>query len=169
MAQVLRLNIKGAQPGAHGLPKHPVPSAQLDFEGFSGDFNRYRHEELRDEADSAVLLLPIETVRDLQRDGWPVEPGHLGENVTTEGVPYNDLNPGSVWSIGSAVVRVTRACDPCTNLYLLPYVGPTRGPAFVKTMVGRRGWYARVVDPGVVRVGDPIQSVSLPELSPSED
>lgn len=51
---------------------------------------------------------------------------------------------------------ITRPCDPCSNLYLLPYVGERRGPEFMKTMLQRRGWYARVLTPGRVRRGDPI-------------
>ena len=50
-----------------------------------------------------------------------------------------------------------RAGDPCTNLGLLPDVGPERVAELVRTTLGRRGSYARVLEPGQVRAGDPIE------------
>jgi len=157
VASIRQINVKPRRTGEHGLPKHPVPSVELDPAGPRGDFNNYRHETLHDEAESAVLLMPAETLTDLQREGWPVQPGDLGENFTTEGIPYGDFHPGGRVHLGGTVVEVTRACDPCDNLYLLPYVGPKRGPAFLKVMMGRRGWYAKVLKAGTVRVGDPVR------------
>jgi MOSC domain-containing protein YiiM len=49
---------------------------------------------------------------------------------------------------------VTEACDPCDELYSLPYVGKEKGPAFVKTMMGRRGWYAKVLREGEIEPGN---------------
>jgi MOSC domain-containing protein YiiM len=106
-----------------------------------------------------VLVLPVETIEALNRDGWPVRPGDLGENVTTQGVPYDELRPGRRFRVGTALVEISKACDPCTNLYLLPYVGDARGPAFLKAMLGRRGWYARVVRAGRVHRGDVVAEV----------
>ena len=159
MGIVRQINVKARAAGEHGLPKTPVPSVELTSAGPVGDFNRYRHETLHDELDSAVLIVPVETLRDLEREGWPVRPGDLGENFTTEGIPYEAMRPGTRVRLGPAEVQVTRACDPCDNLYLLPYVGPQRGPAFLKVMLGRRGWYARVRTPGTVRAGDPAHAV----------
>jgi MOSC domain-containing protein YiiM len=52
---------------------------------------------------------------------------------------------------------VSKACDPCTILYNLPYVGVERGPEFLRVMQGRRGWYARVLQGGTVRSNTPIE------------
>ncbi len=125
--------------------------------GPDGDFNRWRHEEQHDDESMAVLLMPLETLDDLGREGWPVRPGDLGENVTTRGIPYDEFRPTRAFAIGAARVVVTKACTPCTNLYQLPYVGSERGPAFLKATLNRRGWYARVSDEGEVRVGDSIR------------
>ena len=162
MARVVQINVKGAAPDPVGLPKDPVPTVRIDRQGLAGDFNHYRHETLHDEADSAVLLMPRETIEALDLEGWPIRPGDLGENLTTEGVPYESMGPGRRLQVGEVVLEVTRACDPCTNLYALPYVGKVRGPAFVKTMLGRRGWYAKVLRAGTVRVGDPIAPLEGP-------
>jgi len=55
------------------------------------------------------------------------------------------------------VLEVSKACDPCKTLFTLPYVGKKRGPEFLRTMVGRRGWYARVVQGGIVRAGTAVE------------
>ncbi len=156
---VHRISIKPETPGERGLPKAAVETAIALKGGLRGDFNRYRHEEMHDDSEAALVLLPVETIRDLNREGWPVRAGDLGENITTEGFPYTSFAPGKVYAIGHAVIEITRACDPCTNLYLLPYVGEKRGPAFLKTMVGRRGWYAKTVREGSLRMGDSIKEL----------
>ena len=76
-----------------------------------------------------------------------VKPRTPGEH----GLPKKPVDSATVTRSG-----VSRACDPCTNLYLLPYVGKSKGPQFLKVMLGRRGWYARVLEEGSVRAGDPI-------------
>ncbi len=147
---------KGEVGEERGLPKPASEEIEVDAAGVVGDFNRYRHENLHDDPDSALLLLPEEILAQLWTEGWPVRPGDLGENVSCRGVPYDLLQPGSRVTIGAVGAVITRPCDPCSNLYVLPYVGEERGPEFMKTLLHRRGWYARVLAPGHVRLGDPI-------------
>ncbi len=156
--RVRQLNRKPEVPGQRGLPKVPVPEARVTVRGVEGDFNRYRHEEKADEPAMALLLMPIETIEQFGREGWPVRPGDLGENITTEGVPYGDFAPGRRFWIGAVRVEITKPCTPCDNLYQLPYLGRERGPQFVRASLGRRGWYARVLAEGTVRTGDPIHA-----------
>lgn len=156
--RVLALHAKGVPPpGEHGIQKPNRPELSVTAQGVDGDFNRFRTEKLAGDLDSALLLIPIETIRGLNAEGWPVRDGDLGENITTEGVAYDALAPEGEWRIGTVVARTTRACEPCHYLHDLPYVGTARGAEFVRTMIGRRGWYARVVTPGRIRVGDPIE------------
>ena len=158
---VHQINIKHRVQGSRGLPKTSVDSAQITKQGLDGDFNVYRHEILADEPDSAVLLMPLETLRELNREGWPLVPGEIGENITTLGIPYEIFEPGKRFAVGEAELTISRACDPCNNLFLLPYVGREKGPTFIKVMLGRRGWYARVVKGGVIRRGDTIEPIDL--------
>ena len=154
--RVFELHRKPETPGEHGLPKPSVDRAFLAASGVQGDFNRYRHETKHDDPGMAILIMPRETLHELGREGWPVRSGDLGENITTEGIPYDAFAPGRRFRAGEAVVEVSKPCTPCDNLYLLPYVGTERGPEFLKVMNGRRGWFARVVREGWVRPGDPI-------------
>jgi len=156
--RVFELHRKPETPGEHGLPKPSVAEAFVAGTGMRGDFNRYRHETKSDDPGMALLIMPRETLEELQREGWPVRSGDLGENITTEGIPYEAFAPGRRFRAGEVVFEVSKACTPCDNLYLLPYVGPARGPEFLRTMLGRRGWYARVVREGRVRPGDRIDS-----------
>ena len=157
--QVFELHRKPEVSGEHGLPKPSVAEVFVSRSGVTGDFNRYRHEEKRDDPGMALLIMPRETLVELGREGWPVNTGDLGENITTEGIPYEGFSPGRRFRAGETVFEISKACTPCDNLYLLPYVGKTRGPEFLKVMHGRRGWYARVVREGTVRAGDPIEGV----------
>ncbi len=154
--RIHQINVKAQTPGERGLPKAPVEVTVVRRQGLDGDFNRYRHDERRDDPDMALLLIPVETLRELNREGWPLRPGDIGENITTSGIPYSDFAPGKIFRVGEAEVQVSKRCDPCTNLYLLPYVGEAKGPAFLRVMHGRRGWYVRVLSEGRIRRGDPI-------------
>ncbi len=159
--RVASLSVKPETAGAAGLPKRVVALVQLTTTGASGDFNRYRTRELHGDPESAVLLLTEDILVKLRGEGWPVAAGDLGENVLLAGIPAAALAPGRQVRLGDARVEVTRACDPCTELYLLPYVGTNRGPEFIRTMHGRRGWYARVLEEGPVAQGDPAQVVTV--------
>ncbi len=155
--RVRSLHRKPETGSEHGLPKPVVREIRIARGGVEGDFNRYRHEEQHDEPNQAVLLMPVEMIRSLNAEGWPIGEGDIGENVTTEGIPYSEFHPGDRFRVGEAVLEVSKPCVPCTNLYLLPYVGDEKGPGFLKTMLDRRGWYASVVREGRVRSGDPIE------------
>ncbi|MDA4129070.1 MAG: MOSC domain-containing protein [Thaumarchaeota archaeon] len=161
--RVFQINVKPQTPGERGLPKHPVDSVFVTKAGVRGDFNKYRHEERADDFDSAMLLMPLETLQQLESEGWPIRPGDVGENVTTVGLSYDQFSPGKVFRLGDARIQISRPCDPCTNLYLLPYVGRSRGPEFLRTMLGRRGWYARVLSEGQIKKNDPIEESVAPD------
>jgi len=154
--RVFEIHRKPETSGEHGLPKPTVPEAFVARTGVAGDFNRYRHEEKKDDPSMALLVMPRETLAELGREGWPVRSGDLGENITTEGITYDAFVPGRRFRAGEMVFEISKPCTPCDNLYLLPYVGTERGPEFLKVMMDRRGWYARVVNEGWVRKGDPV-------------
>lgn len=158
--RVQQLSVKPRTPGEPGLPKRPVPAVGVEPPGVEGDFNDWRTANLPGDLRQAVLLVTTELLDKLRREGWPVEPGDLGENVTLSGIPESSLGPGIRLALGDVVLEITEACDPCTRLYSLPYVGPGRGPAFLRATAGRRGWYACVVQPGRIEQGAPVSIVA---------
>ena len=152
--EIQQINVKPQTDGEHGLPKRRVDSAFVTRAGVEGDFNVYRHEERQDDPDQALLIMPVETIGELNSEGWPIKPGDLGENFTTRGIPYQVFDVGKIFTAGRLRFQISKACDPCDNLFLLPFVGASKGPNFLKVMLGRRGWYARVLQEGRVKTGD---------------
>lgn len=149
--RIVQLHLKPREGRARGLPKRAVPSLTITPAGVEGDFNRWRTEEAGGDPDQAVLLLSEEILTDLRAEGWPVQPGELGENLTVAGLPPGALEPGARVCLGEVVLEVSKRCDPCIVLYSLPYVGVERGPAFLRALQGRRGWFTRVVRGGTIR------------------
>ncbi len=159
-AKVMQINVKAAVSGERGLPKKAVQSSFVKFSGLQGDFNRYRSEKLNNERDSAVLLICSETLEAISESEFPVQPGHLGENFTIHGISPQSFREGARIGLGDSVqVEISRACSPCSNLQVLPYVGRDRLTTFMKLLAGRRGWYARVLQEGLVRQGDSVRLI----------
>lgn len=162
MPHVERLSVKAKTPGEFGLPKRAVAELSVTAQGAEGDFNNYRAREMPGDLDQALLLMTREVLDTLRGEGWPVEAGDLGENITLAECPEASLKPGVQLRVGQVQLEVTKACDPCKETYILPYIGERKGPAFVRTLVGRRGWYARVLTPGKVSVGAPVEVRAVP-------
>ena len=159
MGKVLQINTKAKKEKEVGLPKFSVNSVVVSESGMQGDFNNYRHGHLKNTPDQALLVMPIEMIKKLNEEGWPIKAGDIGENITTEGIPYNEFQPDSVFKAGEVEFQITYACTPCNNLEYLPYVGKDKGNEFIKTMVDRRGWYAKVLKEGKIKVGDGISKL----------
>jgi MOSC domain-containing protein YiiM len=157
MPHVERLSVKPQTPGEYGLPKRAVSGFEVTSRGAAGDYNNYREREMPGDLDQALLLMTREVLDALRDEGWPVEAGDLGENITVADCPEALLAPGVRLQVGEVQLEISKACDPCKEVYTLPYIGTSRGPAFVRTLVGRRGWYARVVRPGAIAVGAPVE------------
>jgi MOSC domain-containing protein YiiM len=158
LGTIFQINVKPETPGERGIPKVPTQRALVTRNGLDGDFNRWRHEEAHDDLAMAILLMPLETIEALKAEGWPIEPGDIGENFTTQGIPYNSFAPGKHYRIGEAVITITKPCDPCSFLYVLPNIGKSKD--IVQAMYNRRGWYASVETEGWVAKGDSISEVT---------
>ena len=167
---VVQVNRKPETPGQHGLPKIPAESVRVTTNGLEGDYNRFRTHAKGGDPARAVMLMPIEMLRELNAEGWPVQPGDMGENITSQGIPYNDFTIGARYQVGEAVIEIAEPCLACMNLASLPFIGEERGPAFIKTLTrmegnalfNRRGWYAAVVQEGAVSPGDTISPLPAP-------
>ena len=165
--QVYQINVKPKTEGERGIPKLPVGGAQVSFQGIEVDFNRYRAERCEGDLDKALLLIPFETIQQLNEEKWPVQAGDLGENITTLGIPYGLFQVGDKYLIGNSLeVKISRPCTACSNLEVLPYVGE-RLKEFVRALTwkdsgeikNRRGWYASVLTEGEIRTGDLIEKI----------
>ena len=64
-----------------------------------------------------VHLLPIELFEELENKGYSVNPGELGENITTRGIDLIELPLGTLLQIGKDVsLQVTGLRDPCYQI-----------------------------------------------------
>jgi len=138
-----------------GVPKRPVEAAEVTASGVAGDAQR----DLRHHGgpERAICLFALETIRTLQAEGHPIEPGHIGENLTLEGIDWATVTPGTRLLLGEDVLlEVTRYTSPCMNIRAsftggdYARVSQTRHP-------GASRVYARVVRTGTVRRGDPVR------------
>lgn len=154
--RVLRLHRKPLTPGPRGPPKHAVREVRITRAGVVGDHNAYRYEVAGDDPAMAVRIMPEEMLADLHAKGWPIRPGDSGEHLTSVGLRYDEFAPGRRYRAAETRLEISKPCTPCDNLSLLPYVGAARGPKFLKVMLDRRGWNARVIEEGRVKVGGPI-------------
>ena len=159
MDSIYQINSKPYTEGERGLPKVLVPFAQVLYHGILGDFNRYREEKHNGRLDRALLLMPLEMIAVLNEEGWPIQPGDIGENITTKGIVYSDYFTGARYRLGEIEIEISELATPCENLKLLPYIGQERWPECRKAMMGRRGWYARVLKEGVIHQNDEIKRI----------
>lgn len=157
--RILNINVKAKMINERGLPKIPIEVAEVTKMGLKGDYNVYRSEKKDNSLDQALLLMPIEMIQNLNNEGWPIKPGDLGENITTQGISYDAFEPGKQYKIGNVTLEITKACDPCHNLTVLPYVGKNYSGKFIRTMLNRRGWYGKVIHEGIIKKGDEIQEL----------
>ncbi|MFC0600470.1 MOSC domain-containing protein [Streptomyces palmae] len=87
--------------------------------------------------------------------------GVFGENLTTSGLDVSGALIGERWRIGSELVlEVTSARIPCRT-----FAGWLDERGWVKrfTQAGVPGAYLRVITPGEIRAGDPIEVVHRPD------
>lgn len=152
-ASVIQISVKPDTPGEVGLPKMPVNQVWVKKEGLEGDYNRARMKKGND-PDKAVMIISTDILDQLNQEGWPVKPGDVGENLTITNIDYKKIAAGQKYLIGEAEIEISFICEPCTNLYKLPYIGTQRGPEFMATIMNRRGWYARVLKEGHISVGN---------------
>ncbi len=135
-----------------GVPKLPLPSAEVNTLGLVGD--KQGSPEIHGGTEQALCLYSLERIQALQTEGNPIYPGAAGENLTISGLDWSLIEPGTRLRLGSDVlVEITFYTSPCNNI----------APVFKGGEYGRisqtrhPGWsrvYARVLTPGRIQPGD---------------
>ncbi|MEU6554081.1 MOSC domain-containing protein [Streptomyces sp. NPDC046915] len=112
--------------------------------------------------DQAVYAYAREDLDAWERElGRPLAGGRFGENLTTSGLDVSGALIGERWRIGSEVVlEVTSGRIPCRT-----FQGHLGERGWVKrfTRKGATGAYLRVIEPGEIRAGDPIEIAHRPD------
>jgi MOSC domain-containing protein YiiM len=112
-----------------------------------------------------VHLMHAELFDELRDQGFDVQPGQLGENITTAGIDLLGLPRGTRLTLGPhAVVEVTGLRNPCLQIdaFRTGLLRAVLHRAADGTLVRKAGIMAVVVKSGPVSPGDPV-AVELPE------
>jgi MOSC domain-containing protein YiiM len=105
----------------------------------------------RRDSDRQVLLVDRETLEAME-----LRPGLIRENITTDGINVNSLTRGQDLRIGETLLRVSMVCHPCDQMEKIR-------PGLRRELYGRRGMLCRVLEGGVIRLGDAIERLSTAE------
>lgn len=148
--RIFQINISNG-----GVPKLGCGQAEVGFTGIAGD--RQQTPEIHGGPERALCLYSLERILAIQAQGNPIYPGAIGENVTVSGLDWELVLPDARMRLGEdVVIEFTRFTSPCNSI---ASVFKDRDYSRVSDKV-HPGWsriYARVVQPGVLRVGDEVE------------
>lgn len=103
-------------------------------------------------------IMMRETLDDLARYGYKTSPGEMGEQIQISGVDIESLPAGTLLQIGdSAVICLNKPRTGCVWLERIQ-------DKPVNKTVGKLGIMATVIDSGVIKVGDAVLVLPVPEL-----
>ena len=91
--------------------------------------------------------------------GRPLGPGAFGENLTVAGLDVTGAVIGERWRVGTTELEVCQPRQPCSKLGIR-FGDPRMVKRFAQ--VARPGAYLRVIVPGELGAGDPVEVVSRP-------
>lgn len=130
-----------------GIPKCEVADASVETHGLVGDGHDH---EKHNRSHRAVLIQDLEKLDELNREGFPLCPGTLGENLTVRGLDVQALTPGTRLRLDNGpLLELTEPRKPC---FVLDQIDPRLQSA----VVGRAGYLARVIESGRVYRGQSI-------------
>lgn len=152
-----------------GAWKHPVTGPRrvhrlnIDGDG-QGDLGGHGGEN------RAVLVYQLDSYRHWAREFGrdDLEPGLLGENLTVEGLPDDEVCIGDRYRVGEVILEVTQPRVTCYRAGMR--IGEPRMAALLVAH-GRPGFYCRVITEGeleagqdIVKVADGPESVTVAEI-----
>ena len=139
---VLQVNVS-----AGGVPKRPIEHTIVRRGGVDGD--RQRNLKYHGGPQRAVCVYSMELIEALRREGHPIAPGTVCENLTLSGVDWSLVTPGSVLTVGDAELRITSYTDPCRTISA-SFIGARFGRISQKTNPGWSRVYAEVLREGPI-------------------
>jgi MOSC domain-containing protein YiiM len=153
----------GARTVETGIRKAPVERGHVGAFGLAGDV--VADAENHGGLDQALYLYSSEDYAFWTEPlGGMPEPGTFGENLTLSTFGSEPVRIGDRFRVGAALVEVTAARIPCS-------VFATRmgEQDWVKRFAEARrpGLYARVLEPGEVGAGDPVERLGGGEGNPT--
>jgi len=144
--KVTSVNISDAK----GTSKHPVKEIEIDERGIVGDAHAaHWHRQ--------VSILSDEIIRDFETEtGRKTTPGEFAENLTTNGLDLRAVGILDHLFVGDVDLEVTQIGKEChgDTCAIFKEVG--------RCVMPKEGLFARVVQGGTVKPGQPVQHVPRP-------
>jgi MOSC domain-containing protein YiiM len=142
-----------------GVPKLPLRQAEVTRLGLVGD--RQANLQVHGGPERAVCLYSLERILALQAEGHPIYPGSIGENLTVSGLDWEAMAPGVQVRFGEEVLlEVTSYTTPCSHI-ASSFIDDDSTRVSQKRYPGWSRVYARVLQPGRIRIGDQAQMVNV--------
>lgn len=113
-----------------------------------------------------VHLLHEELLTELHAKGFGVEPGQMGENITTRGLAILALSVGTKLKVGTqAILRVTGLRNPCSQIesFRSGLLAAVLDRAEDGALVRKAGIMCVVEQSGKVQAGDSIFILTQPK------
>jgi len=103
---------------------------------------------------SSLTYEKLNEVLNINLDYKDISP--LGENLLVSDITEEDICVGDILKLGDAVVQVTQPREPCNVLNI-----NTKTKEMLKTVIkyGYTGWYAKVIEEGVVKQTNSVELV----------
>ncbi|WP_211222069.1 MOSC domain-containing protein [Nocardioides halotolerans] len=150
--------------GRTSIDKTPVTGpVEVHRLGLEGDqVSDTRHHGGPDQAVYAFAREELDWWADQLGD--EIRDGEFGENLTTTGVDVDGAELGERWRIGTVLVEVALVRTPCNDFKVWMGRCGHDNRAWVRRFAerARPGAYLRVLQPGVLAAGDPIEVVHRP-------
>lgn len=136
-----------------GVPKPSVQTLHIVESGCIGDKqNDTKH---HGGPNRAVCLFSEEVLQTLQQEGHSIFPGSVGENILTNGIAWANLSIGSQLQFGQVLLEITSDAPPCRTIKESFSNGSFKRIS-VKVEPESTRWYAKVIQAGVVVVGESV-------------
>ena len=131
-----------------GIPKYLQNSVLVSFIGLKNDgHNHAKHNNPL----QAVCLQDEENLEQLRQEGFPLYYGTVGENLTVRNLYVQKLSVGTILEFEEGVIlELTKERKPC-------YVLDAIDPLLKEKILGRCGFYAKVLREGLIKTGETIQ------------
>lgn len=128
----------------------PVEEAVAGTRGFAGD-----HGASDKRAVTLIQAEHLPVIGSFLGRG-PVAASDVRRNLVVAGINLSALKGRHV-RVGAVVLEITGICAPCSRMER------ALGAGGYAAMRGHGGWCARVVEPGLMRVGDDVTPLTTPQ------
>lgn len=137
-----------------GVPKLPISKAKVTFDGIEGDRVNPAHLKFHGGLTRALCLYSLQEIERLKNNGHPIGIGTTGENLTIDGLEWDQISIGTKLQIGESLeIEITSHAQPCKQI----------GSSFLNSNFkilspenGSTRLYARILKEGTITLSDRI-------------